>query len=161
MKKNNKGFSLVEMIIVIAIIAIVTSAAFFGFGYLSMADCKKCANRINSGLSTAKSKTMAEVDQMNMFLYRYNDDFYIKYDTSDTITKDGDAEKIGNGSISITTYSVSGTTTVLQNGSEPVKVTISRKDGSYKTAPQSFLVSSGDVSKTVYLVTETGKHFVE
>ena len=161
MKINNKGFSLVELLIVIGIIAIVCSATFFGFGYLSMADCNKCANRINSGLSTVKSKTMAEVDQVNMFVYRYDDDYYIKYDKADTITKDSDAEKIGNGQIAITIHSASGATTVLQNGSDPVKVSISRKDGSYKEGPQLFEVSAGDLKKSVYLVTDTGKHFVE
>lgn len=161
MTKDNKGFSLVEFIIVVGIIAIVTSAAFYGFGYLSMADCKKCATRINSGLSTAKSKTMASVDPVNMFLYRYDGDYYIKYDTSDTITKDTDAEKVGNANITVKVNSVGGSSTILQDGSEPVKISSSRKDGSYKSGPQTIDVSAGDVTKTIYLVTDTGKHFIQ
>ena len=161
MVKNNKGFSLVEFIVVIGIIAIVTSAAFYGFGYLSMADCKKCASRINSGLSTARSQTMKNVQPVHMFLYRYDGDYYIKYDENDTITKDTDAEKIGNGKVTVTVNAIGGTSsTILQDGSDPVKITISRKDGHYISGPQSITVSADGVTKEIYLVTDTGKHFV-
>ena len=72
---NNKGFSLVEIIVVIGIIAVVTSVAVYGFGFLSLADCNKCATRINSGLSTARSESMKTVNPTNMFLYRYDGDY--------------------------------------------------------------------------------------
>ena len=160
MVKDNKGFSLVELIVVIGIIAVVTSATFFGFGYLSMADCKKCATRINSGLSNTRSKTMKNVDPVHMFLYRYDGNYYIKYDKNDTIVKNDDAEKVGNGNITVTIYAVGGTTTVLQDGSEPVKITVSRKDGHYIAGPQSIKVSADGTTKEVYLVRDTGKHFV-
>lgn len=160
MVKDNKGFSLIEIILVIGIIAVVTSAAFYGFGYLSMADCKKCATRINSGLGNARSQTMKNVEPVHMFLYRYNGDYYIKYDKNDTIVKDDDAEKIGNSNVTLTIYAVSGATTNLQDGSEPVKITVSRKDGHYINGPQSIKVAADGITKEVYLVQDTGKHFV-
>lgn len=160
MKDNNEGFSLVELIIIIGIIAVVTSVAYFGFGYLSMARAKGCATRINSGLSTAKTQTMSKALPSNLFIYKYDDNYYLKYSENDTVALDEDGEKIGSGAISITMKDASGSTTTLANGSS-YRIKIARHDGSYKEAPQTITITDSSSTYIVYLVRDTGKHFIE
>lgn len=54
--KNNQGFSLIELVIAIAILAIMSVGSISAMGYLSMANSSKCASRIDSSLTRLKSK---------------------------------------------------------------------------------------------------------
>lgn len=58
--KNNKGFSLLEMIIVIAILAVVASVSFVGLGYLYTTNIKSSVKKINSSLLKTQSYTTAK-----------------------------------------------------------------------------------------------------
>ena len=47
MKSNNKGFSLVELIISIAILALFATGVVVGIGYMDMSNSKKCTSKID------------------------------------------------------------------------------------------------------------------
>ena len=62
-KKNlsgNKGFSLVEVMVVIAIMMIVVGIAALSFNIVSNANVSKAANSLNSSFATARSTAMAK-----------------------------------------------------------------------------------------------------
>lgn len=58
--KNNKGFSLVELIIAIAILTVITSASIVGFGYLYKTNVKSCVKKLNGALIKTQSYTTAK-----------------------------------------------------------------------------------------------------
>ena len=66
MEKNNKGYSLVELIIVIAIMALLTGTVFFSINMIFGAGAKACANDIKEALAenkvTAMGKSGARVE---------------------------------------------------------------------------------------------------
>ena len=51
MKKNNEGFTLVELIIVIAIMAVLLSFFVSNIGYITGSAVRGCATRIKTGFS--------------------------------------------------------------------------------------------------------------
>lgn len=46
MKSNNKGFSLIELIICITILALFSTLVVVGLGYMDLANSKKCVSKI-------------------------------------------------------------------------------------------------------------------
>ena len=68
--KNNKGFSLIELIVTIAILALFSTGVLAGLGYLEMANSQKCVAKIDSGLMTLKSRNMANSNRTYMHIYQ-------------------------------------------------------------------------------------------
>lgn len=58
--KNNKGFSLVEMIIAIAIVAVLSGASIVSIGVLRNNDIKKTNNYVNTILGNTKTYCMSK-----------------------------------------------------------------------------------------------------
>lgn len=58
--KNNKGFSLVEMLVVIAIMAILASVSVSAMGYLMRGDIKKAAKTLYSEIASNRTYAMAK-----------------------------------------------------------------------------------------------------
>lgn len=159
--KKKDGFSLVELIIVIAIIAILIGLAGLGFGYMKSADAKGVTNGINSGLSELKSQNMAKNKPVYMNLYEYDGDWYIQYSENDTCTEDGSGKNIGSSQI---TVALDGT--ALAEGAS-VSFGIRKKDGAFVAVNGSEPPAKIDVSSvngshyTIVLVKDTGKHYIE
>ncbi len=67
---NDQGFSLIELVIAIAILAIMCVGGMSAMGYLNMANSSKCASRIDSSLTVLKSRNSAEASSTYMHLYQ-------------------------------------------------------------------------------------------
>ena len=59
-KLKNQGFSLIELIVVIAIIAILTSIFTMGVSVLTNKAVQQCAKKIQVGLESIRTKTMGK-----------------------------------------------------------------------------------------------------
>ncbi len=164
--KNNQGFSLIELVIAIAILAIVSVGSFSAMGYLSMANSSKCASRIDSSLTRLKSKNSAEASSTFMHLYRYNDRYYINYSDQPSYVPDAsnyeEGEEIGNSRITISYQEgdLSASSVTIQDG-DCKTFGIRKKDGSFTGTLEPTCVISiiGQSTYKVTLVTNTGKHF--
>lgn len=60
MKRGNKGYTLVELVVVLAILSIVSVAGFSIVGYLTGTKAKSAAYNIQSGLGKARIETMSK-----------------------------------------------------------------------------------------------------
>ena len=67
--KERDGFSLMEMIIVIAIVGILTGGIAISYNLVRSADVKGMAYDIDSSLTNLKSKNMGSNKQLFMHLY--------------------------------------------------------------------------------------------
>lgn len=152
---GEQGFSLVELIIVIAILAILTGGVGYGLSSLEAADAKKCAYNIKSGIGRAKSETMSKTKPTNLFLYRYDGDYYLKYSQADSVTLDNKGEDIGGSRTTIEFDDGSS----LSDGNVR-KISLARKDGSFTEGPITITVS-GNSTYTLKLIHSTGKYFIE
>lgn len=166
MDNHNEGFSLVEVLIVVAILAIMSAGVTAGLGYLNMANASKCVTKIDSGISLLKTKNMAEAVPTYMHLYKYNGNFYIEYssDPSYTPANADNGERIGGKQLSISYKDGDDAVTNLDGGNSCKTFGIRKKDGAFTGATEptceiSVTNVSSQSTHKVTLVTNTGKHF--
>ncbi|MCM1121040.1 MAG: prepilin-type N-terminal cleavage/methylation domain-containing protein [Eubacterium sp.] len=102
LKKNNSGFSIIELIIVIAIIAVIITTAALSIGLVFSANARTCANDIMGAISECKIATMSG-GRGNVRLILYRDDsgnIFSELQTRESaaagwVTGNDGAEKIG------------------------------------------------------------------
>lgn len=180
-KKDAEGFSLIELVITIAIAAIMVGGAALGISILTTTNTKDFAYEVNSGLTELKSKNTSQEKAVYLHVYKYQDSYYMKYTDSAVFTPDDTGKEIGSPSMRVSvTYDVrddsdhrlTDETSMLGSGSD-VCIGMAKKDGAFvffekdpsekkKRAPREITVSSPDGSGyTVYMVTDTGNHYVK
>ncbi len=78
-RKNNKGLSLVELIVVILIMGIITGGAVLSFSVVVNADTERAAKKISSLISMARTQAMAEDSDtvhIEVRVFEFNGDLY-------------------------------------------------------------------------------------
>ncbi len=164
-KKMREAFSLVELIIVIAIVALLIGFAALGLGYLRLTDAKGVASGIDSSLTALKANGMGKEGTYYMHLYSYDGNYYVSYNDQDTAydpATDGTGKKLGPDAVSVS-YDGTG----LGSGDE-LCFAIQKKDGAFKptsvtpSVPKEIVAeaSNGSTYK-VHIVELTGKHYME
>lgn len=162
MKKNrNKGFSMMELIVVIAIIGLFTGLASIGLQYVQAGNVRSTAKTIDSNLTGLRLDTMRKADTPVMYLYKVGEDYYMLCTTDATVARDrNNGTHIGNANTKIT---IDGT--VL--GNTEMKVKFKKSSGAFaddSDARSSILVERSKGNGTSYkivLVPDTGKHYIE
>lgn len=115
LEKNNKGYSLVELIIVVAIIAVIGLGATWSFILVLSANSKTCANDIVNAISECKIMTMTKGQgNVRVIIYRdgENGAIYSELQTRETSvsaweTGNNRKEKIGANRCSVGTHATS------------------------------------------------------
>ena len=108
--KNNKGFSLIELIVVVAIMAIMGSFIFFSFGLLTGQDARKCANNLSTVLDKEKNYALtksAETDccvEIESTADGYRAKYYVPQKAIGAGTNMMEEEEIGKPSVTIRCY---------------------------------------------------------
>lgn len=167
MKKNrSKGFSMIELIIVVAIIGIFSALATLGFGYLQSGNVKSAARNIDATLSKLKLDTMKQNKQPVMYIYKKGSDYYmhctaktfsIPSGTGDTAV----GQKIGNHNVKITAFD--GTTTKELNTGDSFQITFNKGSGTFTSNYRHIYVAHSDgggITYDIEMIKETGKHFI-
>lgn len=75
-KNHNKGYSMVELIIVMCIIGVLTAASFITLRSVDSAKYKKAVSTLESEMATLRTSTMAQDPRMAMKLYLGDDGSY-------------------------------------------------------------------------------------
>lgn len=132
--KGNKGFSLIELIIVIAILAVVTGVSFVGLGYLYNSNVKSTIKKINTSLLKTQSYTTAKsVGGRDIYFKLYQDsgDYYTAMCREDSSGKEIELqkpEKVGKKNLTVK-YFVSDGAEVKIDSSNSLKLYFDRSTG--------------------------------
>ena len=154
--KERDGFSLVEMIIIIAIVGILTGGIAISYNLVRSADVKGMAYDIDSSLTNLKSKNMGSNKQLFMHLYKQSGNYFIDYTKEESYTPSGEGESVGESGISLKYDGKE-----LTDG-EVITIGIQKKDGAFSVGPEEIEVYDDNLNDyMVYLVKDTGKHYVE
>ena len=154
--KERDGFSLMEMIIVIAILGMITGGIAVTYNMVRSADVKGMAYDIDSSLTNLKSKNMGSNKQLFMHLYKQSVNYFIDYTEEESYTPSGEGESVGESGISLKYDGKE-----LTDGGV-ITIGIQKKDGAFSVGPEEIEVYDNNVNDyMVYLVKDTGKHYVE
>ena len=173
MKQNNNGYSLVEIIIVIAIMAILTGGVFFSINMVFGANAKTCANDLKNAISQCKVNTMGKSDAaLEIYRDSSNQCIYAKQCIKESYGWQAkEPEKISNAKVYVT-YTTDGTNFQELDDSKSIFIGFDRSSGSFRegTNPNSgmtdpiysgFFVGGGGRKYDIELVKLTGKVSVE
>ena len=149
-RNNNKGFSMVELIITIAIMAILTGSFVAAAGYLKYANAKSGAKKINTELSELRIESMSKMNTPYMYLYNIGGTTYMKVVAGENANKAKE-----NGLLD-------KNTTKITDG-KAVTITMDKSTGAFLLGPEKIEVASvdGKSSYVIKLVKTTGRHYIE
>lgn len=179
--RNDQGLSLVELIVVIAILGVVTTITAMSFNVVNRTNSGAAADTIDSYLEKVKSETMSKDSMCYLVLYKSKEKRYPGYYVGST-TKEAiptyeetpkTDQRVSKKDAVIEVILCDGTTIDVEN--EDVFITFDRASGAVKTCfsgkngkaltekevPQAIQITSGSRKSTIHLVKETGKHYVE
>ena len=163
MKKDNRGISLVEMIIVIAILAVVSGGVAIGIGSALSKPAEECASKITDSLKNARITTMGK-KTVELELYSATDGIYLKETRSETGgTPTVKTIKIGQKGVTVT-YQLTGEAdyTSLGGVGSPLKLSFSRATGGFNQGAagkycEYIKITKGNREHTLQLQSLTGK----
>lgn len=151
---NNRGFSLVELIVTIGIVSFLIAGFFIGFAILNNKSVEECSKKIQSKMENNRTTTMGK---LNSNLKFYVSDGKIKVD--ETIDGNTSTSVVGDSSVSVTYDLKNGTDerNDVSLASEPLIVSFDRASGSLKETDAdgrylSYIkISNSDGSKVITL----------
>ena len=164
-KKNNGGFSLVELIVVIAISVVLIGAATISIRSVMGVEVKQCARNIESILNKTRVTTMGN-DSAVLEIYKDASDgaYYYKTTINGVVS---DPSKIGKSRIDVY-YSMEdnyGNKTQL-NGSNSIVLQFDRSSGAQKPdannkSSSRIWIQKNSTEKVITIYKETGKVICE
>ena len=173
---NNKGFSLIELIVIIAIMGVLVGGASLGIGLVFSKDAMKCATRLNDSIYDARANSMYKAGKFELSIDNSGSANVATISqtdltpaTSDTVYLDGeDSSKKTTISAKFVTEAVPAGTAI----SFPVNLTFDKAkgnvyydadgNGTYDDGIIVFDITPlrGNRTAKVQLVTTTGKHTI-
>lgn len=76
-KFNNSGFTLIELIVVIAIMAALVGMSSIGIGLAFSQDANRCATTLNDALTEARMYTMSKQGEYSLVISKDSSDMYV------------------------------------------------------------------------------------
>lgn len=165
--KNNSGFSLVELIIVIAIIAALIGTVVLSVSMVFSANAKACSNDLQRAIADCKVTTMGKA-QAWLIVYRgENGRIYSQLhimeqkeggEAGELVEVTEDPQKIGGNRVTVTYTDASGNVSELPTGADAgIRIEFDRSSGSFKEAPQMIEIQGGHRDYKLDFIKLTGK----
>ncbi len=180
MKEKNRGFTFIELILIIAIASILSGAAIYSLQLIKSVNVKGCVNDISSMLNKVRLLSMTKKDKPNLYIYQYNGAYYLKqqYDDPDDpydVELDESGTLLSNDDIEIIGIVYADPTNITQevNSTSYLTIKFKRSTGEILAdATDPFLngnspgydcirVTYKDMSYDIKFVKFTGKHYIE
>ena len=185
--KNNAGFSLVELIVVIAIMAMLIGVIALGYSSIAGTDAKECASDLNTYLAETKTGTLGK-DYQELKIYadattnEKKVDFVIYHYQEDPANPGNvlpemmpeviRTETVGKSSVEITcNFSDSNPPIAIDSAGNSVTLAFNRASGAFEHAKIDDIqttydcvlitIQKGSRVYTIELIPTTGKHRIQ
>lgn len=168
-RKSEDGFTMVEMIITVAIAAILMGTTVATFGYISSGNTRRSAAKFNSSLNTAQTETMMQEKPTYLYLFKDNGVKVVlsESDTEDLSSLKGNTNfsKVGGNQVKVIAKNPGGSQEL--DDSKFIRIAFKKATGAYRyakfdgDADTDFISEinfSGKENYKITLVELTGKH---
>lgn len=172
--KDNSGITLVELIVVMAIISVISVSTIIGVGILGYGNAKSAAGRIRALSDNVRIENMTKKETYYLVIHQVNKDYCLTIQTEkDGLREDKMTKKLdlGNGRISFQDtegiyYIVSSEPIEDENVCDSLELTFKRETGGLKEYDtdkwvKTITVESGNKSYNIHLVAATGKAYID
>jgi len=169
---NNKGYSLVELIVTITIMAILLLSIFQGIHMMNYAKASKCINEIDLSLDKLKTYTMSNgKDYISLIIEQDSiGDYYLSIRKSNTRIEyenlnDGlliqRPKKIASTKLTLSFLKDGDLGDTLISSSSPLIIRLNRTSGAFETLYTKIKVVDNKNEIELVMVTKTGKHYIK
>ncbi|MBR1932033.1 MAG: prepilin-type N-terminal cleavage/methylation domain-containing protein [Lachnospiraceae bacterium] len=158
--QDSRGFSLVELIVVIAIMSVVSAGVLMSMSVVTGQNIKSCYAQLDSNIENARLLAMSKNNVTIKLYAKANGEVYIK------LSNATDEVRIGKRGLSVRYM----TNTGVQDATEaaPLELAFDRSTGAFKPLNgttdvycQKIILSDGKRTFTMRLVPKTGKIYRE
>lgn len=165
MRKNNRGMSFIELVLIIVIVAVLSTGGIAIYNSLGYANTKKAAGHINDALSRARIETMSKKGFQYLYLYQIGGRLYSKLCTEEGLSVGvyGELTSVEGKSFSrnITLkYKTSTGTSHELGDNESICIYFAKASGAFASNYTELILESGNNSSIITCVKETGRHWV-
>jgi len=190
MKDNNKGFSLVELIVVIALMAVLVGFVVLSMGVLGSSQARECAQKVSGKIDSVKTGSLSLYDETMELKFRTkaetgitSDGYYtscyvytIDHEANNFASTEPETRKVGSKNVIIKVY-FSDATSLELGKTNSITVSFDRSSGAFDYAMvngsirtdasgnpvhyDKITFTNGSKVYTLKMVPETGKHYVE
>ena len=167
MKKElrNKGFSLIELIVIIAIMGVMLAVGGYSLTAISSANAKQCAKELEAGLNSTRAESYSSDTSANIAtvsFYKGTDGIYMEK------SYEAGAKKIGGSKVTVS-YKLEGSTDYVQLDANKLTFSFNRSSAAFREAKingssamcESIKISSGKKLYTITCYEHTGKTMLE
>lgn len=145
MKKDNRGVTLVELIIVIAIMAVVITMLGANMYYMYHSAAKGCANSLKTAIGQTRIKTMGKKETY-LYIYKDGNGYSMKTISIDSTTgsaKVETTESLVKSKVAITYTVKDGAATLKTVDSDPLLIGFKRESGKLDMTTTGFTCDDG------------------
>lgn len=161
--RDNRGLSLLELIMAISIIAILATGTLGLFGRFGTVDTAKAAKEIDTAMERVRMETMCRCPKQYLYLYCIGNSTYLKLSTeADPLAAVLDAasgRKLDND-ISISYKKTVGTEESLNSG-DNISISFQRSSGVFDQDYEYIKVQGTNHAATIVCIPETGRHWTD
>lgn len=164
-KKDNRGMSLVEIILVIGLMTIIAGMTGYGLNLISKKPVQECARKVEIALNQNRTNSMGKKVAYLEFYMKDGRVAFREYSQSarESVVREGDETVMGAADVKLRFVykNAAGEESVVPMGTDHIKVSFKRDSGSLVEEGDLVLdrieVYKGDYVKTVSIDKLTGK----
>lgn len=165
--RKNAGFTLVELIVVVAILGIIVGGVAIGFSMLNKKNVDKAAKRVDVMMEKVRNWNMSKKDMKNLTIKKDSEGYHL----FEGANEDSDGLLLGSGSNIEYVYVNSSSPGTEHTSSFTKFDVIFQRSGAIKYKKESanldadvevqgIRITNGSKTVNITLVADTGKHFI-
>jgi prepilin-type N-terminal cleavage/methylation domain-containing protein len=163
MRKDNHGFTVIEVLVVIAIIVILTTGIALGLNSVTSANVNKATKTVDAQMKKLRFTTLSKEENYSLYIYKKGSFYYCEIaptNTSYTNLKSG--VKLGKKGMEVQYSEVGNDSFKTVNGSKYIEIAYNRSNGTFKNNENYTKIKfeAGAKSKVIILANSTGRHFI-
>ncbi len=149
MKKNNKGFTMVELIIVLAIMGVLLSVISFSASILLRNESREASSKVNALLASCKIESLSGVHDSRLEIFLENGEYKARLYQSDSQYEE---EILGAESLSII-YKLKGDDIPIEIGNDPLVISFNKETAALESAQVTLIDFNAGYQITLYPTT--------